>query len=48
MMYAEIDVDKHKQGLEVVDTEGTIFVRHFPIENNQEEFTKLQMTLDNL
>lgn len=48
MLYVGIDIAKHKHDLAVIDTEGTIFVRHLQIENNREEFTKLQMTLANL
>lgn len=48
MLYVGIDVAKHKHDLAVIDTEGTIFVRHLQIENNREGFTKLQMTLANL
>ncbi|OTO01316.1 IS110 family transposase [Enterococcus sp. 5B3_DIV0040] len=48
MLYVGIDIAKHKHDLAVIDTEETIFVRHLQIENNQEGFTKLQMTLDNL
>ena len=48
MLYVGIDVAKHKHDLAVIDTEGTIFVRHLQIENNREGFTKLQMALANL
>ena len=48
MLYVGIDIAKHKHDLAVIDTEGTIFVRHLQIENNREGFTKLQMTLANL
>ncbi|MEB5968980.1 IS110 family RNA-guided transposase [Enterococcus gallinarum] len=48
MLYVGIDVAKHKHDLAVIDTEGTIFVRHLQIENNREGFTKLQKTLANL
>ncbi|EJF48106.1 hypothetical protein YS9_3334 [Enterococcus sp. C1] len=48
MLYIGIYIAKHKHDLAVIDSEGTIFVRHLKIENNREEFTKLQMTLANL
>lgn len=48
MLYVGIDIAKHKHDLAVIDTEGTIFIRHLQIENNREGFTKLQMTLANL
>ncbi|HHB0784671.1 TPA: transposase [Enterococcus faecium] len=48
MLYVGIDVAKHKHYLTVIDTEGTIFVRHLQIKNNRKGFTKLQMTLTNL
>lgn len=48
MLYVGIDVAKYKHHLAVIDTEGTVFVRHLKIENNREGFTKLQMTLANL
>lgn len=48
MLYVGIDIVKHKHDLSVINTEGTIFIRHLQIENNHEGFTKLQMTLANL
>ncbi|WP_225589999.1 IS110 family transposase [Enterococcus faecalis] len=48
MLYVGIDVAKNKHDLAVIDTAGTIFIRHLQIKNNREGFTKLQMTLANL
>lgn len=42
MLYVGIDITKHKHDLAIIDTEGTIFIRHLQIENNREGFTKLQ------
>ncbi|MBO0454928.1 IS110 family transposase [Candidatus Enterococcus murrayae] len=48
MLYVGIDVAKHKHDLAVLDSDGTIFIRHLQIRNNREGFLKLQMTLSNL
>lgn len=42
MLYVGIDIAKHKHDLAVIDTEGTVFVRHLQIENNREGFAKNQ------
>ncbi|MGM0209041.1 hypothetical protein IGI96_003565 [Enterococcus sp. DIV0421] len=42
MLYVGIDIAKHKHDLAIIDTEGTVFIRHLQIENNREGFTKLQ------
>lgn len=44
-MYVGIDIAKQKHDLTVIDTEGTVFVRHLQIEKKRKGFTKLQMTL---
>ena len=48
MLYVGIDVAKYKHDLAVIDSEGTVFIRHLQIGNNREGFTKLHMTLANL
>nr|WP_236918946.1 IS110 family transposase [Enterococcus faecalis]ARO46176.1 hypothetical protein [Enterococcus faecalis] len=48
MLYVGIDVAKYKHDIAVIDSEGTIFVKHLQISNDREGFTKLQATLTNL
>lgn len=48
MLYAGIDVAKHKHDLAVIDSQGEVFIRHLEIQNNREGFTHLQMTFENL
>ena len=48
MLYVGIDIAKNKHDVAVIDSEGTIFVRHLEIANNSEGFQHLKQTLDNL
>lgn len=48
MLYVGIDVAKHKYDIAVIDSQGTIFIRHVQINNTREGFTTLQSTLVNL
>ncbi|MFD1900993.1 IS110 family transposase [Enterococcus termitis] len=48
MLYVGIDIAKYKHDIAVIDSEGTIFVRHLQIQNTREGFTQLQATLTNL
>ncbi|WP_225047695.1 IS110 family transposase [Lacticaseibacillus kribbianus] len=48
MLYVGIDVAKNKHDVAVIDSEGTIFVRHLEITNNSEGFQCLKQTLHNL
>ncbi|MDN3169367.1 IS110 family transposase [Enterococcus faecalis] len=48
MLYVGIDIAKYKHDIAIIDSEGTIFVKHLQISNDREGFTKLQATLINL
>lgn len=48
MLYVGIDIAKHKHDIAVIDSEGTIFIRHLQIKNTREGFTTLQSALANL
>jgi transposase len=48
MLYVGIDIAKNKHDVAIIDSEGTIFVRHLEITNNSEGFQHLKQTLDNL
>lgn len=48
MLYVGIDVAKYKHDIAILDSEGTLWVRHLQIDNTREGFTKLQATLTNL
>lgn len=48
MLYVGIDVAKHKHDIAVIDSDGTIFIRHLQIKNTREGFTTLQSTITNL
>ena len=47
MLYVGIDVAKYKHDIAIINSEGTIFIKHLQVNNNREEFTKLQSTLMN-
>lgn len=48
MFYVGIDVAKNKHDIAVIDSEGTVSIRHLRIKNNREGFDKLLSTLKNL
>ncbi|MGC3749123.1 IS110 family transposase [Enterococcus faecalis] len=48
MLYVGIDVAKYKHDIAIINSEGTIFIKHLQINNNREGVTMFQSTLMNL
>lgn len=43
-----IDVANYKHDIAIINSEGTIFIKHLQVNNNREGFIKFQSTLINL